>query len=329
MRLLCQRPSVLIKVGHLASELEPGGGLVVAGPGWEERLKEVLAALAPGERAGVWAARLDDPQVLPLPAEQALARARTPWFPQFLSSGSLEPHFQVVVDLATGEAYGREALMRGKLGSTEVRGEELLAAAEAHDALFSFDTRARAAAIETGAPALPGGERLLVQLDPRAVVDVPTSVRATWNVVERAGADPAALCFELVHVERCGDHEMLAALCEGYRARRAAICLDDLSGGADALTCVELLRPDVARLDQRVTAGIENSPGRRRLVGALVELAHELGCRVAAAGIESVSEFEALRALGVDLGQGFYFGQPSERMLPVDARLVQPSAQLV
>ena len=42
--------------------------------------------------------------------------------------------------------------MRGKLGAVEVRGGELLAAAEAHDALFSFDTRARAAALEIGLP---------------------------------------------------------------------------------------------------------------------------------------------------------------------------------
>ena len=329
MRLLCQRPSVLIKVGHLATELEPTGGLVVAGPDWEARLKELLATLAPGERAGLWAVRLGDPHALPLPAEQALARSRTSWFPQFLSSGSMAPHFQVVVDLATGAAHGREALMRGKLGSTEVRGAELVAAAEAHEALFSFDARARTAAIEVGAPALPAGEVLFVNLDPRAVVDVPTSVRATWNVVERVGVDPASLCFELVNVERCPDRDMLLALCDDYRERGASICLDDLSGGADALTCLEVLRPEIAKLDSRVTAGIELSTGRRRLVAALVEVAHEQGCRVAAEGVERITEFEVIRELGVDLGQGFYFGQPSERMLPFDSRLVQRSAELV
>lgn len=329
VRLLCQRPSILIKVGHLASELEPGGGLVVAGPGWEDRLKEMLTTLAPGERAGLWAVRLGDRDALPMPAEQALARVRTSWFPQFLSAGSMAPHFQVIVDLASGEAFGREALMRGKLGSTAVRGEELVTAAEAHEALFSFDVRARTAAIQVGVPLLPPGEKLFVNLDPRAVVDVPTSVRATWNVVERVGADPSVLCFDLVNVEHCPDRKMLVELCTAYRERGALICLDDLSGGGEALACLELLRPDLAKLDTAITSGIELSHARRALVAAVVEVAHEQGCKVVAEGVERVSEFETVRDLGVEYAQGFYFGQPSDRLLPVDVRLVQRSAELV
>lgn len=329
MRLLCQRPSVLVKVGHLASSLEPSGGLIVAGPDWEDRLRELLRTLGPGERAGLWAVRLGDDDALPMPAEQALARVRTSWFPEFLSTGRMEPHFQVIVDLATGEPFGREALMRGRLGATEIRGAELLAAAEAHEALFSFDARARTVALEVGVPLLPAGERLFVNLDPRAVVDAPTAVRATWNVIERVGADPAILCFELVNVERCPDRDLLVALREAYRERGAAVCLDDLSAGADALVCLESLRPDLVKLDTAITAGIESSPARRRLVAAVVDLAHELGARVVAEGVETVSELEAMRELQVDLGQGFYFGAPTDRMLPVDPRLVQRSAELV
>ncbi len=62
--------------------------------------------------------------------------------------------------------------------------------------------------------------------------------------------------------------------------------------------------------------------GRRQLVGALVEVAHELNVRVVAVGIERDSELEHMQDLGADLGQGFYLGQPTEEMLPVDGRLV-------
>ena len=59
---------------------------------------------------------------------------------------------------------------------------------------------------------------------------------------------------------------------------------------------------------------------------ALVECAHELGTKVVAEGIERVDEFRAMAELGVDLGQGYYFGQPTEKPMAVDARLVRPSA---
>src|SRR5919205_2308894 len=287
VRLLSPRPSVLYKVEHMATEPVDGDlaveGLVLAGPGWDERLKELLGLLAQPERACLFAVRRADEQALPPPAETLLDRARTDWFPEFLSHGQMRPHFQPIVELDSGRVFGREALMRGKLGAIEVRGGELLAAAEAHDALFSFDYRARTAALEIGLPLLPEGEVLFVNLDPRVVLDVESSMRTTWPVVGRLGADPSRICLEIVKPERSPDRDLLPA-------------------------------------------GIQHSPARRALVQAVVAVAHELGAKVVAEGVERVDEFKAMAELGVDLGQGFYFGQPTEKPMAVDSRLVRPTA---
>jgi EAL domain-containing protein (putative c-di-GMP-specific phosphodiesterase class I) len=325
VRLLSHRPSVLYKVEHLATEPPEGDiaveGLKLAGPGWDDRLKTLLQGLSQSERACLFAVRLADEQALPLPAETLLDRARTDWFPEFLSHGLMRPHFQPIVEIASGRSYGREALMRGKLGAVEVRGGELLAAAEAHDALFSFDSRARAAALEIGLPLMPDGEILFVNLDPRAALDVDSSLRTTWPVVGRLNADPSRICLEIVRPERCPDREMLEDLVNAHRKRGALIALDDLSGGPDSLSYLEALKPDFAKIDNKLTAGIQYSSGRRQLVAALVECAHECKARVVAEGIERVGEFEAMRDLGVDFGQGFYFGQPTERPMAVDPRV--------
>ena len=230
---------MLYKVEHLATEPPEGDiaveGLKLAGPGWDDRLKTLLQALSQSERACLFAVRLADEQALPLPAETLLDRARTDWFPEFLSHGLMRPHFQPIVEIATGRSFGREALMRGKLGAVEVRGGELLAAAEAHDALFSFDARARAAALEIGLPLMPEGEILFVNLDPRAALDVESSMRTTWPVVSRLNADPSRICLEIVRPERCADRDMLEELVNAHRKRGALIALDDLSGGPDSL----------------------------------------------------------------------------------------------
>jgi EAL domain-containing protein (putative c-di-GMP-specific phosphodiesterase class I) len=333
VRLLSHRPSILFKVEHLATEPTDGDiatrGLCVAGPGWDERLKAILGALTAPERAGLWAVRLDDEQRLPLPAQTVLDRARTDWFPEFLSHGQMAPVFQPIVDLQAGTAYGREALVRGRLGALEVRGGELLAAAEAHDAMYSFDARARMAALEVGLPLLPQGEVLFVKLDPRGVLDVEGSLRTTWPAVERVGAAPSAVCLELGHAERVADRELLVDLATAHRERGALIALDDLSGGPQSLAALEALRPDVAKLDLGLTKGIELSASRRRLLGALADCAHDLGAKVVAEGVERVEEFEAMRDLGCEYGQGFYFGMPADRPMPVDPRLVRQRVSLV
>jgi EAL domain-containing protein (putative c-di-GMP-specific phosphodiesterase class I) len=325
VRLLSHRPSVLYKVEHLATDPVDGDiavdGLLLTGPGWSDALRELLKAVSVSERACLFALRLSDEQALPLPAETLLDRARTDWFPDFLSHGQMKPHFQPIVDLATGRAYGREALMRGRLGAVEVRGGELMAAAEAHDALFSFDYRARTAALETGLPLLPDGEVLFVNLDPRASLDVDATIRTTWPVVTRMNADPSRICIEVVKPERCADRDMLAEMVAAHRERGAQIALDDLSCGTEALLCLDVLRPDIAKIDLALTQGIQHSEARRKLVAALVELAHEHGTKVVAEGIERVDEFHTMLELGVDLGQGFYFGQPTERPMAVDPRL--------
>ena len=324
VRLLSQRPSVLSKVEAFVRPTDPAGDeLLLVGPGWETRLKALLGSLSHGERASLFAVRAQDPDGLPLPADVVLARARTDWFPNFLSVGQMVPHFQPIVDLASGRPIGREALIRGRMGATELRGGELVAAAEAHDALFSFDTRARTAALQIGLPLMPAGEVLFVNLEPRAVIDVDVCVRSTWTAVERAGVADAVIGLEFVHPERCPDMNVLASLASANRERGAKIVLDDLSGGGESLACLEAVRPDLAKLDGVFLEGVETSPARRRLVAAIVECAHEQGCRVVAEGVERRTQFEAVRDLGVDYGQGFYFGQPTGQPLEVDARLVR------
>lgn len=327
VRLLSQRPSVLYKVADHATEASDGDiadvGLLVTGPDWPDRLHDLLQSLTRTERACLFAIRLDDPNALPLPADVLLARLRSDWFPEFLSAGRMVPFFQPIVDLGTGEAWGREALMRGKLGNFEIRGAELMAAAEAHEALFSFDARARSAALEAGFAVLPEGEVLSLNVDPRAVLDVQSSLRSTWPVIERLGVEASRVCLEFINAESCQDQELLAALVEAHRERGALIALDNVKGGVDSLNAIESLNPDVVKLDFTLVVGLAESAGRQRIAGTVCSLLRERDCRVVATGVETIADYEAVRVLGADFAQGFYFGQPVERPQPLDPRLVK------
>ena len=319
VRLLSHRPSILAKLAPLAPERPArdadlaGEGLEVGGADWLDRLVGMLGTLTGGERDELYAVWLADELALPLPAAKVLEQALTAWFPQFLTRGRWVPHFQPILDFATRRPIGHEVLMRGRLDGVEHLGRDLVRGARAHDATWLFDRRARLIGLEIGLPLMASGELLFVNLDPRAVVDLESSLTSTWPAVARSGAGAGAICVELIGADTAPDLGMLTALAGAHREKGARIALDDLTGGPASLACLEAVRPDFAKLDVALIAGIHRSPARRHLAAALIELAREVGARVIAEGIEDSAELEAAIELGIECGQGYKLGMPVER----------------
>ncbi|MDP9427616.1 MAG: EAL domain-containing protein, partial [Actinomycetota bacterium] len=81
--------------------------------------------------------------------------------------------------------------------------------------------------------------------------------------------------------------------------------------------------PDVIKLDRSIAAGVATDRVLATLVGSLATFAHGSGARVVAEGVETAEDATALRALGVDYGQGWHFGRPGPPealALPVPGR---------
>jgi EAL domain-containing protein (putative c-di-GMP-specific phosphodiesterase class I) len=322
--LIAERSHVREKVGAL---LEEADGLRLIGPDWPERLEETLAALTYSERASLLASPLGGAgPAVTLPAEVVLTRARTGWLSELLNGGGLYPHLQPIVSLSDGRTFGHESLIRGRVAGKELNGGEIVAAAQAHGALFTLDLVGRTVALETGMPKLSGQEVLFVNFIPTAIYDPEVCLRTTWAIARRLGLSMDRICFEVVETERFPDIDFLKNILDEYRSRGAMVALDDLGAGHSSLSYLAALRPDIVKLDRQLVSGIDTDPARMRLIGALVDYAHELDVRVVAEGIETESELSTVRELGADLGQGWYLGRPAPEPVAVDPRLVLDAA---
>jgi diguanylate cyclase (GGDEF)-like protein/PAS domain S-box-containing protein len=306
-----ERPHVRAKLGVVD----------LHGEGWEDRLAETLDALTASERGAVSATLAG----VTIPADQALARVRSPWLPGLLENGgrALFPHFQPIVSLDDGRVHGYESLIRARLGDRELSGGEIFGAARAHQATFALDQRGRAVALEHGLPLLPTDAMLYVNFTPSAIYDPDVCLRTTWAIARRLGFPLSRVCFEVVETETFPDVAFLQRILDRYRAEGAKVALDDLGAGHSSLTYLRLLRPDVVKLDRELISGIDGDPSRQRLVSALLDYAHELGVRVVGEGIETEGELAVVRELGADLGQGWYLGRPAAQPQPVDPGLVR------
>jgi diguanylate cyclase (GGDEF)-like protein len=313
--LWANQPHVTRRLGALLGEPEP----VLSGPMWVDELYETLMAMTPPERAAVRA-------TLPgergdMSAETALQRGRTPWLPAMLDDGDLYMAYQPIVDLASGVTVAFEALVRGLLGDEEMAGHQIVAAAHAHDRVRHLDETARTMALKQAEGALGPDERLFVNFDPMSVYDPEMCLRNTWATARRVGIGIEQVCFEVVDAERCHDLAFLRRVIERFRAEGASVALQNLGAERTGVNLVRELRPDIVKLDRRLTSGLEHEDARRRLVGATIGYLHDLGTTVGVVGVETEGDLRCAQELGADLGQGFYLGPPATRIHPADPAL--------
>lgn len=297
----------------------------LSGPMWVDELYETLVALTPSERAMV---RATEPDGHETSADDALQRGRSPWLPAMLDGGDLFMVYQPMVDLRSGATLAYEALVRGWLPNEEVAGHQIVAAARAHDRIRQLDERGRTLALEQ-AGGLQEGKRLFVNFDPMSVYDPEVCLRTTWETARRVGIGIEQVCFEIVDAERCPDVDFLRRIIERFRSEGAQVALQNLGAESTGVNLLRDLRPDIVKIDRRLTSGLVREDARRRVVAAMVAYGQELGITVGVVGIESASDLSCAQELGADLGQGYYLGPPVRELRPVDEALVTQSATRV
>ena len=108
------------------------------------------------------------------------------------------------------------------------------------------------------------------------------------------------------------------------------VSLDDFGTGFASLESLGGWPINELKLDRSIVRPIITSASFRTIVGTTIDLAHQLGVKVVAEGVESAAIGSELRALGCDIGQGFFLGRPMPaaaftEWLRDPARLVRPA----
>ena len=106
----------------------------------------------------------------------------------------------------------------------------------------------------------------------------------------------------------CGD----AVLDQLAQLRRdgATIAIDDFGAGFSSIARLRALPVDALKLDPSLIAGIENDASIREIAQAVIGLAHGLGARAIAEGVENEAQIDVLRVMGCDAVQGYAIAPP-------------------
>lgn len=106
------------------------------------------------------------------------------------------------------------------------------------------------------------------------------------------------------------DYGKLLEALQPLRDRGLRLAVDDAGAGYSSLQHILHLQPDLIKLDMGLTRDIDTDRARHALAAALIGFARDTNCRIIAEGVETASELDALRGLGVQKAQGYFLGRP-------------------
>ena len=206
---------------------------------------------------------------------------------------------QPIVDLATGDRVGSEALSRFP---AEWRMAPDVVFAEAHS--IGLGHRLELLALERAAEHLARvGGYVAMNVSPATVL-----TPACGELLRRLPLQRVVL--ELTEHDAVEDYDRLAAALAPFRAAGLRLAIDDVGAGFSSLRHIVTTAPDVIKIDRSIVAGLDTDPVLATLVDSLVQFGHGCDVRVVAEGVETAAEAAVLAGLGVDYGQGWHFGRP-------------------
>ena len=118
-------------------------------------------------------------------------------------------------------------------------------------------------------------------------------------------------CLELSEQQIIGDPSYLLPAVQALRQAGILIAIDDVGFGSSCLESLVILRPEIMKVDKRCVIGVEGDSRRIDQLQRYVGVAQALGCSVVAEGIETEDELAVVRSLGVEYGQGYFWGRPA------------------
>jgi predicted signal transduction protein with EAL and GGDEF domain len=173
-----------------------------------------------------------------------------------------------------------------------------------HPAEAATDAEARERELRAHLRLLEEEERLLRLAE--------AAQRGEYGICADCGQEiPAArLEIEVTESTFIGDGEAARSMLLGLRRLGITVALDDFGTGFSSLAYLQALPIDVLKVDRSFVQGLEGGGASARIVDTVVRLAHGLGVRVVAEGVESQAQLEALRKLGCDTAQGYLLARP-------------------
>ncbi|MFV1989474.1 MAG: putative bifunctional diguanylate cyclase/phosphodiesterase, partial [Acidimicrobiales bacterium] len=224
----------------------------------------------------------------------------------------LELHYQPLVNTKHENISGFEALLRWRRrGVGLLLPNDFVPVAEESDVIIEIgDWVLNEACRQIAAWDIAGrATRVSVNISGRQLTQ-PDIVQRIAAALKRHGAKPTLLVLEITESFLLEDAESAARVLKQMKGLGVRLAIDDFGTGYSSLTYLRRFPVDVLKIDRGFVSRLGDSVEDESIIEMIINLAHTLGLKVVAEGVERAEQLVVLRKLGATYAQGFYFAEP-------------------
>ena len=229
-----------------------------------------------------------------------------------VDAGDIWIAYQPQFELKTDRIIGAEALVRWQ---HPVRGaispEAFILQAEEHNRISRLTYHVLELATRAAKPiiALNPAFRLSINIS-ATLMEQPQLPAMIVDILGRVGFPTSNLTLEVTESAPFADNQAVASNLAGIAALGIDLSIDDYGTGNATLEYLRSVPCQEIKIDRSFVTSLVKDNGDMLLVESTIELAHGLGRRVIAEGIEDPETLELLRGIGCDIAQGYYLAKP-------------------
>lgn len=230
-----------------------------------------------------------------------------------LERGEISLNYQPIIELDSGELSGVEALARWQGPSGDIiEPATFMPVAEESGLIIPIGTWVLAQACEQQKKWLDaGGAKVAIAVNLSArQFQQPDLVTTVGDILAASGLPPHYLTLEISEKSMMDYGQEAFAVLDHFHSLGIHIAIDNFGTGYSSLRYLARLPLDMLKIDREFVDQLLEQAQDQAVVSAVISLAHNLGIKVVAEGVESKEQHEWLKAKGCQAGQGFWYERP-------------------
>ena len=230
-----------------------------------------------------------------------------------MENDRIEVHYQPIYNLSTNTFTSAEALVRIKLiDGTYLQPNEFIPVAELTGRIIPLSDaiyRKALSCIKSYHIERIGVHNVELNLSVKQG-ESPSFTSKILQLLEDYQIDPDLINLEITETNSLRSKESLHQNMKRLEEHGLSFSLDDFGSGSSNMNYIIDMPVSIVKLDRLLTEEYSDNNKAKAIVNAVVEMAHSMDIKIIAEGIENEAEFNAMKEIGVDFIQGFYFSKP-------------------